>query len=130
MNPWPYIRLHEERKVHIMRTSRFFSIVSCGAALAGGMFLLTPALSQTAKPEISYQRTDLNINQVLAKLMAIGYGSVDSIERERNTYEVMAIDKNGARVKLYVDPQTGDLLKTGRVERNRGRHAGDLASAG
>lgn len=75
---------------------------------------MTPAMSQTGKPEISYEQADLTLHQVLVKLSAAGYDNVDKIERERNAYEVRAIDKNGARVKLYVDPQTGDLIKSGR----------------
>lgn len=113
-----------------MRTSRLFSVLAVSAALVGGTALLTPALSQTAqtgKPEISYERTDLTINQVLVKLMAAGYDNVDKIERERNAYEVRAIDKNGARVKLYVDPQTGDLIKSGRQDAKKERQAPDRA---
>lgn len=115
-----------------MRTSRLFSVLAAGAALVGGTALLTPALSQTSqtgKPEISYERTDLTINQVLVKLMAAGYDNVDKIERERNAYEVKAIDKNGARVKLYVDPQTGDLIKSGRQDAKKERQAFDRAPA-
>lgn len=112
-----------------MRTSQVFAVLALSATVAGGTAFLTPAMSQTATPEISYERTDLNINQVLVKLMAAGYNSVDRIERERNAYEVMAIGQNGARVKLYVDPRTGDLLKNGRMQRNTDRHGGDLASA-
>jgi hypothetical protein len=37
--------------------------------------------------------------------------------------------KNGARVKLYVDPQTDNIIKTARKERSRDRRADDLASA-
>lgn len=118
-----------------MRTSRLFSVLAVSAALVGGTALLTPALSQTAqtaqtgKPEISYERTDLTINQVQVKLMAAGYDNVDKIERERNAYEVRAIDKNGARVKLYVDPQTGDLIKSGRQDAKKERQAPDRAPA-
>lgn len=97
-----------------MRTSRLFSILAVSAAVVGGTSFLTPAMSQTGKSDISYERADLTLHQVLVKLSAAGYDKVDKIERERNAYEVRAIDKNGARVKLYVDPQTGDLIKSGR----------------
>lgn len=110
-----------------MRTSRLFSILAACAVLAGGTAFLTPALSQTGKPEISYERTDLSLNQVLVKLMAVGYDNVDKIERERDAYEVRAIDKNGARVKLYVDPQTGDLIKSGRQDKKQEGRAAERA---
>lgn len=112
-----------------MRTSRLFSVLAISVGLIGGTALLTPAFSQTAKPEISYERTDLNINQVLVKLMANGYDKVDKIERERNAYEVKAIDKNGARVKLYVDPQSGDLINSGRQGEKQERRATEAAPA-
>lgn len=112
-----------------MRTSRLFSVLAISAAVVGGTAFLTPALSQTGKSEISYERSDLTLNQVLVKLMAIGYDNVDKIERERNAYEVRAIDKNGARVKLYVDPQTGDLIKSGRQGAKQERRASEGAPA-
>lgn len=104
-----------------MRTSRLFSILALSATIAGGTAFLTPAFSQTGKPEISYERTDLTVNQVLVKLMAAGYDNVDKIERERNVYEVRAIDRNGARVRLNIDPQTGDLIKSGRQDTKQDR---------
>lgn len=113
MRPWSYIR-PPRKKVQIMRTSRLISILAVSAAFVGGASFLTPAMSQTGKSDISYERADLTLHQVLVKLSAAGYDNVDKIERERNAYEVRAIDKNGARVKLYVDPQTGDLIKSGR----------------
>lgn len=112
-----------------MRTSRLFSVLAISAAVVGGTAFVTPALSQTAKQDISYERTDLTINQVLVKLMAVGYDSVDKIERERNAYEVRAIDKNGVRVKLYVDPQTGDLIKSGRQGEKQERRTSEGAPA-
>jgi hypothetical protein len=112
-----------------MRTSRLFTVLAISAGLAGGTAFLAPAFSQSAKPEISYERTDLTISQVLVKLMATGYDNIDKIERERNAYEVRAIDKNGARIKLYVDPQTGDLIKPGRQGVKQERRATEGAPA-
>lgn len=112
-----------------MRTSRLLSVLAISAGLAGGTAFLTSAHSQGVKPEISYEQTDLNINQVLVKLMVAGYDKVDKIERERNAYEVKAIDRNGARVKLYVDPRTGDLIRPGRQGGKQERHGKDGAPA-
>lgn len=112
-----------------MRTSRLLSALAISAGLAGGAAFLTSAHSQGVKPEISYEQTDLNINQVLVKLMVAGYDKVDKIERERNAYEVKAIDRNGARVKLYVDPRTGDLIQPGRQSGKQERHGKDGAPA-
>lgn len=112
-----------------MRTSRLFSILAISAGLIGGTALLSPAFSQNSTTAISYAQSDLTIAQVEVIMMAAGYGNIDKIERERDAFELNASDKNGARVKLYVDPQTGAIIKTGRKERSRDRRAYDLASA-
>lgn len=112
-----------------MRTSRLFSILAISTGLVGGTALLSPAFSQSATPAISYAQNDLTMAQVEVIMMAAGYGNIDKIERERDAFEVKASDKNGTRVKLYVDPQTGDIIKTSRKERSRDRHADELASA-
>lgn len=97
-----------------MRTSRLFTTLAGGVALAAGVSFVTPALSQNGTQDISYERADLTLHQVLVKLSAAGYDNIEKIERERNAYEVKAIDRNGARVKLYLDPQTGEPIKSGR----------------
>ncbi|HJV76234.1 MAG TPA: PepSY domain-containing protein [Noviherbaspirillum sp.] len=112
-----------------MRTSRLFSILAISAGLIGGSALLSPAFSQSGTPAISYAQSDLSMAQVEVLMMAAGYGNIDKIERERTAFEVNASDKNGARVQLYVDPQTGGIIKTGRQERTIDHRAGDLASA-
>lgn len=112
-----------------MRTSRLFSILAISAGLIGGTALLSPAFAQSGTPAISYAQSDLTIAQVEVLMMAAGYGDIDKIERERNAFKVNASDKNGARVKLYVDPQTGSLLKTGLNERS-GNNRNDALTSG
>lgn len=102
-----------------MRTSRLFSILAISAGLISGSAFLSPAFSQSGTPGISYAQSDLTKAQVEVIMMAAGYGSIEKIERERDAFEIKASDKNGARVKLYVDPQTGGIIKTGRKERSR-----------
>lgn len=129
LTPWPYFRPHRDRKVHAMRTSRLFSILAISAGLIGGTTLVSPAFAQTGTPAVSYTQSDLTKAQVGVILMAAGYGNIDRIERERDAFEVRTSDKNGARVKLHVDPQTGDILKTDRKERSRDRRADNVAPA-
>ena len=52
----------------------------------------------------------LSIPEVHAKIEAAGYRNIEKIERESGSYEVKAIDQAGQRVKLYVHPQTGEVL--------------------
>jgi len=40
-----------------------------------------------------------------------GY-NVKGIEVENGCYEVKALDANGARVEIYADPMTGEIVKT------------------
>lgn len=112
-----------------MRASHLFSVLAASAALAGGTALLSTAQAQaqaqTDIQEISYERSDLSLQQVLTKLMAAGYDKVDKIERERNAYEVRVIDKSGSRVRLTVDPQTGDIIKSVRKGARQEQRAAD-----
>lgn len=112
-----------------MRTSHLFSILAISTGLMGGTALLSPAFAQTATPPVSYTQSDLTVAQVEVIMMAAGYGNIDRIERERDAFEVKASDRNGARVKLHVDPQTGEIIKTGQKERSRDRRATELAPA-
>lgn len=112
-----------------MCTSRLFSILALSTGLIGGTAILSPAFAQTVTPAVSYTQSDLTKAQVEVILMAAGYGNIDRIERERDAFEVKTSDKNGAHVKLHVDPQTGEILKTGRKERSRDRSAGNAAPA-
>lgn len=112
-----------------MRTSRLFSILAISAGLIGGTALLSPASAQSGAPAISYAQSDLSMAQVEVIMMAAGYGNIEKIERERDAFEVNASNRNGARVKLYVDPQTGDIIKTGRKESSRDRRTEALALA-
>lgn len=113
-----------------MRTSRLFSILAISAGLIGVSALPTPVSSQSGTPVISYAQSDLTKVQVEVIMLAAGYSNINKIERERDAFEVNATDKkNGARVKLYVDPQKGGIVKTRRKEISRDRSADDLAFA-
>ncbi|HEX5804460.1 MAG TPA: PepSY domain-containing protein [Azospira sp.] len=52
----------------------------------------------------------LSIPQVHDRLEAAGYRNIEKIERERGGYEVRATDRNGARIKLHLDAQSGAVL--------------------
>ena len=52
----------------------------------------------------------LSIPELHTKLESAGYRNIEKIERESGSYEVKATDRNGQRMKLYVHPQTGEIL--------------------
>ena len=45
------------------------------------------------------------------KAAQMGY-DVRRVKREDGCYEIYAIDKNGARVEIYMNPVTGTIVKT------------------
>ncbi|HRM69386.1 PepSY domain-containing protein [Thauera phenylacetica] len=52
----------------------------------------------------------MNLQQVQARLEADGYRDFEKIERERNKYEVKALDPQGRRVEVKVDAHSGEIL--------------------
>jgi len=52
----------------------------------------------------------LSIPEVYTRLESAGYRNIEKIERESGSYEVKATDRNGQRMKLYVHPQTGEVI--------------------
>ncbi len=55
--------------------------------------------------------TALSMEELVATLKQQGYSEIYEIERERGVYEVKARSENGSRVKLYVDPESGEILR-------------------
>lgn len=64
------------------------------------------------------QASWLTVHQVQVKLEATGYRDIQEIERERDHYQAKATDARGQRVKLAIDPHSGDVLDTD-VKRSR-----------
>ena len=95
-----------------------FSLVLSAGLLAGG-FALAPSLAGESGSAPAAERQWLSIGQVHQKLEAAGFRNVEKIEREHGLYEARATDRNGARVKLHINPQTGEV--TERNERNEHR---------
>ena len=84
--------------------------------LTGGMFAagttLFPAFARSDTPIAISQSNWMSLQEVLSRLGAAGFHDFEEIERESDKYEVKAIDPQGRRVELYVDPVTGEILKT------------------
>lgn len=103
-----------------MRRSTIISSLLLGSSLAVGGFTLTPSFAGETRTVQSGERQWLSIQKILDKLETAGYRDFEEIERERGGYEVRATDRNGERIKLYVNPQTGDITD----QRVNGKHAG------
>lgn len=52
---------------------------------------------------------------IKTKVSDLGY-EVRKIEADDGCYEVKGVDKNGAKVKLYLNPATGEVVKPGMKE--------------
>jgi hypothetical protein len=102
-----------------MRASSLLSAMILGAGLAVG----ATALAQTPKPAPAAEaRPELSMPQIHDKLVALGYWNIDKIERDPGSYEVRAHDRNGDRVKLYLDARTGEILERRVDGRKRSTH--------
>ncbi len=103
------------------------SIVLVSAALVTGSLVLNPSFAGEKRPvAVAAERTWLSIGQVYQKLEAAGYRNVEKIEREHGVYEARATDGSGMRVKVYVNPHTGEI---GNQRQDRRKRDGDEASS-
>lgn len=85
-----------------MRTTTIAFLIAAG-------ILAAPSFADDARRGAAGERQWLSIPQVHARLEAAGYRNIEKIEREHGAYEVRATDRDDQRVKLYVNPQTGDI---------------------
>ena len=53
----------------------------------------------------------MSLEVVRAKAIDMGY-DVRKIEKEYGCYELYAIDKDGRRVEIYMNPVTGEIVRT------------------
>jgi hypothetical protein len=89
------------------------SAVAVVCTLLTAMAFTLPARASDHKAAAATEQPWLPIPQIYAKLEAAGYRNIEKIEREHGTYEVRATDRQGARVRLDVHPQTGAILERG-----------------
>ena len=90
------------------KTTVLLSLVMAGGLLAAGAMLAPSFADDRRSPAVEAQW--LPLAKLIERLEAKGYRDIEKIERERGRYEVRATDRQGARVKLYLHPQTGELL--------------------
>lgn len=69
----------------------------------------------------------LSIPEVHARLESAGYRNIEKIEREKGSYEVKATDQTGQRIKLYVHPQTGEVIDQRQRDVKRDKYDGGYA---
>ena len=116
-----------------MRQTRNLLMLAIGASLIAGGTAMLPAFAADSRvAPAAAERQWLSIGEVHQKLEAAGYRNVEKIEREHGVYEARATDRNGARVKLHIHPQSGEISDRGERRdgaRMREREGGVKASA-
>jgi hypothetical protein len=113
----------QPKEIFIMRTTTIISAFALGAGLVAGSMVLAPAFADDDRPARVGERQWLSIPQIHDKLVAAGYRNIEKIEREDGGYEARATHRNGERVKLYLNPQTGEIRN--RQERETRRDKND-----
>lgn len=106
-----------------MRTPTLIATVVLGAGILASGAILVPALAQNSlgTSATTGQGNWLTLHEVQLKVEALGYREITKIERDDDKYEIKAIDAEGRRVELDVDPVTGAILDT---EVKRGKDSG------
>ena len=107
-----------------MKFSTTLSSLALGIACAVGGVIPSSSFAGESRAAPAGERQWLSIPQVHEKLAAAGYRNVEKIEREHGGYEVRATDRSGARIKLHVNPQTGEITDQ-RTHGKRIQDAGD-----
>jgi hypothetical protein len=96
-----------------MILKRILPALAIGIALGAASTWVTPAFSDDKRAPAAAGPADrqwLSIPQIVDKLEAAGYRNIEKIEREHGNYEVRATNRDGRRSKLYVHPQTGEVI--------------------
>ncbi|HAF56345.1 MAG TPA: PepSY domain-containing protein [Thauera sp.] len=106
-----------------MRATTLIATLALTGGLIGAGATVAPASAQSPAPAATSaapaaQSNWMSIKDLLNKLEAAGYRDFREVERDDNRYEVKAVDPQGQRVELDVDPVTGDILKT-EVKRSK-----------
>ena len=86
---------------------------------------LKPAWADDKSSERMTSNAALTVPQVLQKLDAAGYRHIDKIQLKRDNYEVRTTGRDGERIKLHVNAQTGSILGQ-RDTRKSDEHPGGM----
>ncbi len=95
-----------------MRLSTLITTLALTGGILGAGTTFVPAFAQGSSPAAAAQSNWMPIEQVQTRLEAAGYRDFSKIERDDGKYEVNAIDTEGRRVELKLDPVSGEILET------------------
>lgn len=97
----------------IQKTLAAMAIGACALTAGASVHAQSATPPQAAPAATSPAAPMLTIRQVYDKMEAAGYRNISEIERSsKHGYEVKAYDPQGQRVKLRVDPQSGNVTRS------------------
>ncbi|MAK55243.1 MAG: hypothetical protein CL536_00625 [Alcaligenaceae bacterium] len=70
--------------------------------------------SQTSSVSEQAQKKWLDMRDILSRVELAGYTDISEVEKESSGYEVKARNQRGERVKLYVEPISGNIINEKR----------------
>lgn len=102
-----------------MDRNRFSTLVALATALGGGLAGATlysqTALSRDTIPQptaVDAARTQqVDARSALLNAIALGYTDIRRAGLAGNLYQVVTVDADGRMVHLYMDPQSGVVIK-------------------
>ncbi|EXI67574.1 MAG: hypothetical protein AW08_01835 [Candidatus Accumulibacter adjunctus] len=114
-----------------MRKPKLLSSLVLAATLASGAFV-RPAIAGDARSASATAGAQwLPLGEIVRRLEAAGYRDIEKIEREHGAYEARATDRDGARVKLDIQPMTGHITpRASRSDRREGARSQERAVDG
>lgn len=80
------------------------------AFIAAAMLIATPAMADDDDKDCRSEGAIMDQNQIRAQLTEQGY-EVRKLEMDDGCYEVHAMDANGQRVEMDIDPVSGETRK-------------------
>lgn len=93
-----------------------FALTACttGPFAAFGKENDTPAVA-TAEASSKAVKSELSMEQIIARAKGQGYTDISEIEREGGRYCVEALDQDGKRVEVFFDARTGETIPDAEV---------------
>lgn len=111
-----------------MKTSHAIFTIALTAATLGGSAIAASSTDSTGRA--SARAEWLAIPAIYDKVSAAGYSDIYEIERERDGYEIEAVDNKGNQVELFVDPLNGEVLdvrtKKDKSDKYRDERSSDM----
>lgn len=96
-----------------MKTTKIITTLSLAAVIGAAS---TMAFAESMRTNAPMQW--LPIQQVLTQVEGAGFTNIEEIERDDGRYEVKATNTEGVRTKLYLNGETGEVLKQREMKRD------------